>query len=303
MTQDPAPAHGTAVTLAPGIVRVIAPNPSPMTYWGTNSFVLGEDRLVVIDPGPAIPAHLDALLSTIAGRSVTHILVTHSHLDHSPLARPLAEVTGAPVCAFGPSSAGRSAVMQSLATAGLMGGGEGIDAAFQPDATLQDGDQFETGAGVVTALHTPGHIGNHLCFEWGDALFCGDHVMGWASSLVSPPDGDLGDFLASTHRLTASKAQRFYPAHGVEITDPRARLRWLIDHRMSRSREILAALEAGPANAAELTAQIYQATPKALWPAAERNVLAHLLHLSDTGQLRPVGELHKDAVFRRDAGF
>ncbi|WP_333712806.1 MBL fold metallo-hydrolase [Yoonia sp.] len=292
------PVPGVPETLAPGIVRIVAPNPSPMTYWGTNAYLLGESDLVVIDPGPDLPAHYEALLAAMAGRRVSHILVTHSHLDHSPLAARLAAQTGAPVCAFGRSTDGRSAMMTSLAQGGLVGGGEGLDHAFAPDVTLADGAVIDSGAGPITALHTPGHIGNHMCFLWQDGLFCGDHVMGWASSLVSPPDGDLGDFLASCARLSQTRASRFFPGHGATIDTPRARLDWLVQHRHSRTRAILAALGQGPADARSLTLHIYRETPAALLKAAERNVLAHLLHLHDKGQVRPDGALHVQSVFR-----
>ena len=285
------------VKLADGITRIIAPNPSPMTYWGTNTYFVGENDLVVIDPGPALPAHLEALLAYIGTRTVSHILVTHSHLDHSPLAAPLSQATGAQVVAFGPSQAGRSAVMQDLAQQGLVGGGEGLDHAFAPDTLLADGAVLDTAAGPITALHTPGHIGNHMCFAWQDAIFCGDHVMGWASSLVSPPDGDLGDFLATCDRLSGIAMGPFYPGHGDPIADPKARLSWLIKHRQGRSQQIMNAISEGPANTHQLTRLIYRDTPKALWPAAERNVLAHLIHLHQQGQIRPLGPLHKDTIF------
>jgi len=180
---DPAPYPvGKPVQLAPDLHCVLAPNPSPMTFWGTNTYLIGDAALAIIDPGPADMQHLDALLAAIAGRPVTHILVTHSHLDHSPLARPLAEAVSAPILAFGSAQAGRSDVMTRLATSGLTGGGEGIDSEFTPDDRLPDQAIIEGPWGAIRALHTPGHIGNHLCFQWDEFLFTGDHVMGWASS-------------------------------------------------------------------------------------------------------------------------
>ncbi len=293
---DPRPK--TTQTLRPGLRRVLAPNPSPMTHWGTNTYILGEGRVAVIDPGPAEDAHLDAILAALApGETVSHILVTHSHVDHSPLARPLAEATGAPVLAFGDSAAGRSAVMRKLARAGMAGGGEGVDRGFAPDETLADGAQV-TGAGwQITALWTPGHMGNHMCFAWEDAVFSGDHVMGWASTMVSPPDGDLGAFMASTRRLAGLGAAVFYPAHGAPIEAPHERANWLIDHRLGREAEILRALENRPADVAALTRAIYTELPDALLGAAARNVFAHLVDLHERGRVQARPALGPEAVF------
>lgn len=182
------PEIGVAEILEPGLHRIVAPNPSPMTYRGTNTYLLGGSDIAVIDPGPDHPAHLEAILSALEpGQRVSHIIVTHTHLDHSPLARPLAERTGAEIWAFGDGTSGRSPIMQDLAQAGLMGGGEGVDHDFLPDYTLADGDVLRGDGWALEALHTPGHIGNHLCLAWGDACLTADHVMGWATSLVSPP--------------------------------------------------------------------------------------------------------------------
>ena len=294
------PAIGTATELEPGLRRIVAPNPSPMTYRGTNTYLLGAKDLAVIDPGPESGAHLDAILQAVGpGQRITHIVVTHAHVDHSPLSRGLAAETGAPVYAFGPASAGRSAIMQDLADTGLMGGGEGIDEAFAPDHRLADGEALEGDGWTLEALHTPGHIGNHLSLAWGDACFTADHVMGWASSLVSPPDGDLTDFMASCRRLAARNWRVFYPGHGAAVADPAARLQWLITHRTGRETAILEHLDQGPATAQSLAEVIYADTPPALLGAATRNVLAHLVDLMQKSQVSPEGPLHGDAVFRR----
>ena len=277
------PRAGEALELEPGLLRLIAPNPSPMTQAGTNSYLRGERSLAVIDPGPADRAHLDALLQAIGGRRVSHIIVTHSHLDHSPLARPLAEATGAPVLAFGGPQAGRSAVMERLAETGLAGGGEGIDRDFAPDEILGDGTEISGDDWQLTALHTPGHIGNHLCLAWGEAIFTGDHVMGWASSLVSPPDGDLTDFMTSCERLRDLPARVFHPGHGAPVAEPSARLDWLIGHRRAREADILKALSMRSGSVTELTSAIYTDVPPALLPAAARNVFAHLVDLLGRG--------------------
>lgn len=292
------PPIGVAQTLEPGLRRILAPNPSPMTYRGTNTYLLGEGPCCVIDPGPDDPRHLEAILAALGpDRAVSHILVTHTHLDHSPLARPLAEATGAPVSAFGGATAGRSAIMQELAAAGEIGGGEGVDESFAPDETLADGAEVRGADWALRVIHTPGHIGNHLALAWGDRLFTADHVMGWATSLVSPPDGDLTDFMASCARLRQEDWARFYPGHGAPVEETAARLDWLVAHRRSREDAILAALEAGPARAADIAARVYTETPPALLGAATRNVLAHLVDLTLRQRVRPRESLHAEATF------
>ncbi|MFD2172601.1 MBL fold metallo-hydrolase [Rhodobacter lacus] len=286
--------------LAEGIRRIVAPNPSPLTDRGTNTYVLGTGRVAVLDPGPDDPAHLAALIAGLSpGESVAAVLVTHAHLDHSAAARPLAQRTGAPVFAFGPPEAGRSETMRRLAQEGLAGGGEGRDAAFRPDHTLGHGARLSIGDWAVTALFTPGHFCNHLCFRMQDAIFTGDIVMGWSSTLISPPDGDLGDYYESLDVLAAEGAAMFYPGHGEPVTDPAARLAELRAHRAMRSAQILAALAEGPADAATLTAQIYTEIPQPLRAAAERNVFAHLVELAKTGQIRATPALSPSARFRR----
>jgi len=295
------PVPGQVRQVAPGLRQVLAPNPSPMTLHGTNTWIVGEGRVAVIDPGPALPAHLAAILAALGpGETVSHILVTHAHRDHSPLARPLAEATGAPVLAFGDALAGRSPVMARLAASGAAGGGEGIDAGFAPDEALADGDEVDGGDWRMTALHTPGHFGNHLSFIWGARLFTGDQVMGWSSSLISPPDGDVAQYLASLDRLAAVGAQVAHSGHGADIADPGARIAELAAHRRQREAEVLAALADGPADAAVLAARIYTATPPVLMAAAARNVLAHLIDLSERGLITARAPLSAGAVFERE---
>jgi glyoxylase-like metal-dependent hydrolase (beta-lactamase superfamily II) len=267
-----------------------------MTYRGTNTYLLGHDQLTVIDPGPASDAHLAALLAAIAGRPVQQIVVTHSHLDHSPLAHPLSQATDAPILAFGNSTAGRSAVMTTLAQSGDLHGGEGIDADFAPDRRVSHGALIPTDITPLRVIHTPGHLGNHICLRWGDAIFSGDHVMGWASSLVSPPDGDLTDFMASCTGLLAENSAVLYPGHGAPVLDPAATIQALIAHRQHREAQILAALD-GPKTAAEITAIIYVDIPPALHAAARRNVLAHLIDLTTQTRIQPLGPLSVTAQF------
>ncbi|SLN10786.1 MBL fold metallo-hydrolase [Pseudooctadecabacter jejudonensis] len=294
-TPTTAPQPGVPETVAKGVVRVLAPNPSPMTYWGTNTYLLGTDTVAVIDPGPQSAPHLDALLRAIRGRPVTHILVTHSHLDHSPLSRDLSRITGAPVLAFGDSNAGRSAIMQDVS--GAVGGGEGVDAAFEPDEIVCDGQTLTAGGRTITALHTPGHFGNHLCYETDDIVFTGDLVMGWATSLVSPPDGDLTDFMTSCRRLADLGSKTGLSGHGAPIADLSARIETLLAHRTAREDQIRAALTAGAQTARALTELIYTDVPTALLPMAERNVLAHLIDLTKRDICAPLGALSAAAKF------
>ena len=301
--QDPQPDFrpdpGRAESLAPGLRRVLAPNPSPMTFRGTNSYLLGMRGIAVIDPGPDDPAHLQALLGALEpDQHVSHILVTHAHLDHSPLARALARETGAPVLGFGPAEAGRSAVMQGLAEGGLMGGGEGVDSAFRPDHALADGAMIAGDGWQIEALHTPGHMANHLSFAWGDVLFSGDLVMGWATSLVSPPDGDLTAFMDSLERLQERDWSVFHAGHGAPVDDPAERLDALVAHRRGREAEILSALADAPATARTLAERIYTDVAPALLPAATRNVLAHLIDLTLKSRIEPLNALSAETVFR-----
>ncbi|WP_170600400.1 MBL fold metallo-hydrolase [Ruegeria arenilitoris] len=294
------PKPGIPVALQPGLRLLLAPNPSPMTYLGTNTYLLGTSDLAVIDPGPLSDSHIQAILDALQpGQKISHIVVTHSHLDHSPLAAPLSERTGAPIYAFGGPQAGRSAVMSQLAEQGLAGGGEGIDTEFRPDIELADGDRIEGDGWGLEVIHTPGHLGNHIALAWGDVCFTADHVMGWASSLVSPPDGDLTDFMNACHRLRARDWSIFHAGHGAPITDPSGRLDWLIRHRLEREAQILDALAERPGTARDLAQRIYVETPPALLPAAERNVFAHLVDLTGKDRVAPRGALSVQTSFHR----
>lgn len=302
MQADPGfdPIAGQPDQIAPGLRRILAPNPSPMTFRGTNTYIVGQTDLAVIDPGPDNAAHLAAILAACGpGQRITHILVTHAHVDHSPLARALSRATGAPVMAYGDAQAGRSAVMDSLAQAGLAGGGEGVDTGFVPDACLADGATVTGSDWQLQAIWTPGHFGNHLCFAMGDILFTGDLVMGWASSLVSPPDGDLTDFMASCRCLRARADRIYLPGHGAPVTDPASRIDWLITHREAREAAIIKALQAAPATAETLARQIYTETPAMLLPAAARNVFAHLVDLTGKNIIAPEGQLSWTARFHQ----
>lgn len=278
---------------------VLAPNPSAMTGPGTNSFLIGEREVAVIDPGPDDPTHIQAILDMAEGR-ISHILVTHAHLDHTAGVARLAQATRAPVFAFGPADSGRSPTMARLAATGL-NGGEGADTGFRPDIELRHGEELRSSDWTLQALHTPGHMGGHLSFRLGDAIFCGDLVMGWSTSIISPPEGDLVDYFRSLDLLARLAPRVLYPAHGDPITAPLPRLEELAAHRRLRSAQILGALDAGPGTAAELAARIYT-IPAHLMPAAERNVLAHLLALADLGAVAGDGPVRADLRWQRAGG-
>jgi glyoxylase-like metal-dependent hydrolase (beta-lactamase superfamily II) len=295
---DSRPETGVAEELEPGLRRVLAGNASPMTHWGTNTYLVGQSQIAVIDPGPEDPAHFEALMAAIGSAAVSHILVTHAHRDHSGLVPALRAATGAPVLAFGAPRAGRSPLMKRLAANGLAGGGEGVDAGFRPDAELADG---ETVAGVgwaLEVLHTPGHFAGHLSFRLGDAVLTGDHVMGWASTLISPPDGDLGAFLASCARLGGADHRVFHAGHGASIDAPRTRVEELVAHREGRTRAILSVLGDGPATIRQIVTRVYTETPDALHRAAARNVFAHLVDLVEQNRVTASPALTETAVFR-----
>jgi glyoxylase-like metal-dependent hydrolase (beta-lactamase superfamily II) len=271
-----------------------------MTFQGTNTYLVGCGAVAVIDPGPDLPAHLAAILAALQpGEKISHIFVTHSHLDHSPLAARLAALTGAPVLAFGPSQAGRSDVMQGLAALGMAGGGEGVDQTFTPDICLKDGDVIARGDWEIEALHTPGHMANHLCFAWNGHLFSGDHVMGWASSLVSPPDGDMTQYMTSLRRLRDRPWTGFFPGHGPEIQEAAQRLDDLHSHRLGREAAILAALHQGPSDVVRITGNLYRGLAPMLLPAARRNVLAHLIDLCTREMVAAIPRIGPDAIFKR----
>ena len=282
---------------APGLRCVLAPNPGPMTHWGTNTYILGEGRVAIVDPGPEDTTHLQALMVATSGETITHILVTHAHADHSPLARKLADATGAPVIGFGPPHAGRNATMTRLATEGLAGGGEGVDREFHPDVTVGDGDRIEGDGWAVDVLHTPGHFAGHLAFAFAEGVISGDHVMDWSSSLVSPPDGDIAAFMATCTKLRDLKAARLFTGHGRSIEDPADRLNWLIEHRRARETAIRNTLSRKPQYISKITARVYTDIPSAMLPAAARNVFAHLIDLVDRNLATATPQLSPDAQF------
>jgi glyoxylase-like metal-dependent hydrolase (beta-lactamase superfamily II) len=272
------PRHGEAVQVAPGIRRVVAANASAFTFHGTGTYIVGEGEVAVIDPGPLRRDHFEALTKALAGETVAAILITHTHLDHSPLAASLKASTGAPTHGFGPH--GGAADGDAVE--------EGADRDFVPDIALTDGDLVEGPGWTFEAVHTPGHTSNHLCFAYreGNALFSGDHVMGWSTSVISPPDGDMAAYMASLEKLLRREEAVYYPTHGNPIRDPKAHVESFIAHRLDREAQILACLERGLDTVVEMVPAMYREVPQHLHPAAARSVLAHLIRMVDDGRVR-----------------
>jgi glyoxylase-like metal-dependent hydrolase (beta-lactamase superfamily II) len=273
---------GVPEALAPGLRVVTAPNPGPMTFTGTRSYLVGEGEVAVIDPGPDDPRHRAALLAALAGERVAAVLVTHAHRDHSAGARAFAEAAGAELLAHGDPVGAR---LPGMARWRGLGGGEGADPGFRPDRRIGEGATVSGPGWTLTAVATPGHTADHLSFAWSEAnaLFSGDHVMGWATTLISPPDGALGAFRASLLRLRGRPEAVYYPGHGAPVTDPQRIVAHILAHRERREAEIVAALGHGPATVAELVTALYAGVDPRLHDAAARNVLAHLVDLEGRG--------------------
>lgn len=269
------PTPGTPETLAPGIVRLTANNPSSFTGTGTQSYVVGIQDVAVIDPGPHLEEHLAALLAVIDGRPVRAILCTHTHRDHSPLAAALKAATGAPVvgCA-------------ALVVAHDDGAYDAaFDRDYRPDRVLADGEGVSGAGWTLTAVATPGHASNHLCFalEGTGVLFSGDHVMGWSTSIVAPPDGDMGDYMASLDKLLARDDRVYYPGHGPAVEAPQRLVRGMLGHRKHREGAILRLLADRPQPIGAMVETMYAGLDRRMHPAAARTVLAHLLDLGRRG--------------------
>jgi glyoxylase-like metal-dependent hydrolase (beta-lactamase superfamily II) len=275
---------GEIEQLEPLVRRVLAPNGSPLTYTGTQTYLVGTGKgVAVIDPGPADLDHLDALVRAIGDVPVLAIACTHTHRDHSPAAAPLAKRTGAPVIGCAPL------VLESDEPRA----DAPFDRDYAPDGVLANGEQLSGADWKLTALATPGHTSNHLCFalEGTGALFTGDHVMGWSTTVVAPPDGDMAAYMASLDKLHARDDRVYYPAHGPAVHNPRQLVRGMIGHRRQRERQILKLLGQRPQAIAELVPQMYKGVDERLWPAAGQSVKAHLLDLQRRGAVTCSGEV------------
>ena len=266
--------------LESGIARVLAHNPSAFTFTGTQTYLLGERELAVIDPGPDLPEHLDAIERAIAGRTVAAIMCTHTHRDHSPAARPLAERTGAPVV---------GCAQLSLETVGPRADAS-FDGDYAPDRVLGDGEALDIDGAQVAAVATPGHTSNHLCFAYKDALFTGDHVMGWSTTVIFPPDGDMAQYMASLDKLRRRDDRIYYPAHGAPVTNPAQYVRHLFGHRLQRENQILSLVGEKPRPVGEIVAEAYPGLDPRLVTAASGSVLAHLLDLERRGLVEREGD-------------
>jgi glyoxylase-like metal-dependent hydrolase (beta-lactamase superfamily II) len=301
------PRHGEAAEVTPIVRRVVCDNPGRFTFKGTGTYIVGRGQVAIIDPGPENDNHLAAVLAAVAGEEVTHILVTHTHRDHSPASRPLQTATGAPILGFGPHPAppadersrARPTTWKALEpteeeleelrasqpkreTKGDDQDEPG-DMAFAPDLELSHGDVIEGGTWTIEAIHTPGHISNHLCFGLREeqSLFTGDHVMGWSTSVVPSPEGSMSDYMVSLELLLERDDEWFYPTHGSPVPNPQAFTRALIAHRQDRERQIEACLASGPKTIPEMVTVMYHATPHILHMAAGQSVFSHLLHMSE----------------------
>jgi glyoxylase-like metal-dependent hydrolase (beta-lactamase superfamily II) len=283
-------AYGRCDTVSPLIRRLIADNPGPFTFTGTGTYIVGHGEVAIIDPGPDLPEHLEALLKAVEGEKVTAIVVTHDHLDHCPLASALAAATGAPVIGARPTSP---------AAEEAPSGEEGWDKRYAPDRTPADGERISGPGWTLRAVHTPGHTSNHICFalQEEDALFSGDHIMGWSTTVVIPPDGDMGDYYASLEKVRAQAFTTLWPTHGPPVTDPAPFIDAYIAHRHDREAQILAQLALGPRTIGDMVPVIYAAVDPRLHPAASRSMLAHLIHLARLGMVAAGGEPGMDSVF------
>lgn len=285
-SRDFVPAHGTAVTIAPVVQRLTAPNAGPFTFHGTNTYIVGDKSVCVIDPGPENEEHWQALITALDGRQVTHIAVSHTHRDHSPLASRLKAATGAVTVAEGSHRAARP-----LHFGETNPFAESSDTEFLPDIALSDGDRIEGAGWVLEAVLTPGHTANHACFALAGTgiLFSADHVMAWATSIVAPPDGAMADYMASLDGLLARDDRIYFPGHGGPVNNPQAYVRGLRTHRRMRERAILEQLRAGDRSIAEIVAAVYRDTDPRLHGAAALSVLAHVEDLIVRGEVEGSG--------------
>ena len=273
------------------ITCILAPNPSAMTYKGTNTYILGNSELAIIDPGPINDEHLSNILKVVDERPVKFVFLTHSHIDHSPLAEILSQELGTPTYAFGSSKSGLSSTMLNLIAQGYESAAEGIDYVFMPDHFIKNGDIFELNDVNITAIHTPGHMGNHMCFQYDKILFSGDHIMDWSTSMISPPYGDLTQFMDSCRLLQTKQFDLFLPGHGDPVSNPNERLKFIINHRLQREDQIFSTISKTPMSMYEITASVYKDLDKSLFQAAIRNVFAHLIDLNARGLVKFTGSI------------
>jgi glyoxylase-like metal-dependent hydrolase (beta-lactamase superfamily II) len=277
--------YGRADQVSPLIRRVIANNPSAFTYFGTGTYIVGRGEVAVIDPGPELPEHLAAILAATAGERITHILITHHHADHSPLAGPLKARTGAVVLGCAPAAA-------AAPDPGEIRMEAGHDAHFAPDVGVCDGGLIAGPGWTFEAIPTPGHTSNHVCYALKEetALFTGDHVMGWSTTVIAPPDGDMTDYMESLARVRSLGFATLWPTHGPPVRDVEPFLDAYIAHRRAREAQILQALAEGPSRIGDLVPRLYADVDPRLHPAAARSMLAHMIDLARRGVIRADNE-------------
>ncbi len=277
--------------VAPLIRRIVARNPSPFTWHGTGTYVIGEGRVAVVDPGPDIAEHVDALLAALDGETITHLLVTHTHRDHSPACRAVKAASGARSYGFGRHGSGRIDAGVQVE--------EGADNDFVPDVHVKHGEVVNGDGWSVECVHTPGHTSNHMCYQLREdkTLFTGDHVMGWSTTIISPPDGDIASYLRSLELLLARDDACYWPTHGPCVDDPKPLVRALIAHRLERADEIRACLADGVNRIADMVPRMYTELPTTMYPAAARSVFSTLIYLVERGEVVCDGELDASARF------
>ena len=282
--------YGASQRLSPLVRRVIARNPSAFTFHGTGTYIIGSGSVAIVDPGPDLAEHVDAVLAAVRGETVSHILVTHTHLDHSPATVAVKAATGAPSYAFGPHGRGGDGEKVE----------EGADFDFMPDIRLADGERVEGEGWSVQGVHTPGHTSNHMCFalEQENALFPGDHVMGWSTTIVSPPDGDMRAYMVSLEKLLGRSEATYYPTHGAPITDPPPYVTALLAHRYEREDQIIACVGDGIGLIPDMVARMYADVDPGLHRAAARSVLSHLIHMVETNRIACDGKPGPESAYR-----
>jgi glyoxylase-like metal-dependent hydrolase (beta-lactamase superfamily II) len=275
--------YGVAEQVAPGLVRVLANNPSAFTFKGTGVYIIGETDVAMIDPGPDMSDHIEALKRALDGKRLTHILITHTHSDHSPAAAPLKEWSGAKTYGFGPHGSGIADDSVKMEAGG--------DMDFVPDVFVKDGDVIAGNGFTFDCVYTPGHTSNHMCFAWREPgyLFTGDHIMGWSTTVVTPPDGDMAQYMASVRKLQARGDKVLWPTHGAPVCEPAPFLAAYLEHRLDREKQILACIKDGLVTIPDMVARMYVDVDKRLHPAASRSVLAHLIQLADEGRITETG--------------
>jgi glyoxylase-like metal-dependent hydrolase (beta-lactamase superfamily II) len=282
--------YGEADQVSPLIRRVVAENPGPFTYLGTGVYIVGRGEVAVIDPGPPLDKHFEALRRALQGERVTHVFTTHTHLDHSPLAHPLAQWAGCKV--YGTPDPSGSHDTVSLEEDGEEG--------FMPDVVVKDGDVFTGPGWTLEAITTPGHMSNHVCYALKEenALFSGDHIMGWSTTVISPPDGNMGDYYRSLDKVKARGFATLWPTHGPPVQDANTFIDAYVAHRRARESAILARLAAGDALIFDMVKVIYKDVDVRLHPAAARSVLAHMIYLVEAGQVVAEGPLELSTRYR-----